>query len=1782
MPYSARLEITTRGLSFGFFRTLSRLWLHKLSRRNQSPAEAGLDHIAPPHKYLHLPPPLIMAELTEGSEMRSWPAQLPRSGRPTPSQRGGYQPNYPNAQQLEWRANQNRRPLYVKANATQQQPSGPQHIGPVLKLKEPWQTWTELTVRVYQLPPSVTTWDLFRCFEKEGSIVFIELHENSRGVRQDSARIRFSPPPNTDFWSQEKITIRVESLERSEHVVKVLPEPKKRSFEIQSPIRKMKYYPEMTTLSPRELSFGIMFSETTMMKKRTEVAVTRNLMKLKIDLMRRRIVAVFDVDYEGEKTTNPGLKWIRHMFQVPFGQLRVMHRVKLDNDSWGLLLTLDSPPQFYLKDTNIERTHIKQSLTWSEFDSWFRVTDIVADSGAVRRAVVGLNKAAPMIDIGRWTTYLFVFDENSVSTNEFLEVKSALQDFNIEIVDLESFSTIPNAPAKVWDMIDAPNADQDKNEMHYLMENSDRSTILPFEVRYQLEVCISRNILEVHNITPEFVKELASLVATDMERATCILEYISEQGKRIYDTMSIFKDPDALAHSPKSKIPAYCAYTRKATVTPTTMYFSSPTVETSNRVIRKYSADGDRFLRVQFTDELFEGRINACADKIRNDQLYTRVYRTLKNGIQIGDRHFEFLAFGNSQFRENGAYFFCPTDELSCDHIRNWMGKFHHINVVAKYAARLGLCFSTTRAIRNSGMTILELQDVERNGYTFTDGVGKISPFLMKMIATELHLLHEPSVVQFRMGGCKGILAISPDAKGQEIHIRKSQTKFTAEYMGLEIIRTSNHSVATLNRQTITILSALGVEDHVFSRMLDEQLSNYMEAMNDPDKALELLGRYVDDNHMTMMIAGMVLDGFMRVKESFVLSLLHLWRSWSIKLLKEKAKIIVEKGAFVLGCTDETQTLRGHSKTTKAGKGSITAEDIDQLPQIYLQVTDKKDPRHSVIIEGLCLVGRNPSLHPGDIRVVQAIDVPALHHLRDVVVFSQLGDRDVPGMCSGGDLDGDDFFVIWDQDLLPREWNAEPMDYTAPAPVKLDRAVEINDVMSFFVKYMKSDTLPTIAHAHLALSDQLDYSVRDPKCLELAALHSKAVDFVKSGIPAEMPKYLRPRKWPHFMEKKHKPKEQIYVSEKILGQLYDKVESVDFAPHYESPFDKRILRSYPEDRAILKAARQIKSQYDTAMRRIMAQHDIETEFEVWTSFVLSKPRVGSDYKVQEEMGIISSTLKARFKDICIEAAGGNDFKALGPFVAAMYQVTCEEVAIALHECRTMKTIGGRDVPKRKMEPKSMPLMSFPWIFQSVLGRIATGSEPTTLEDVGLSFVTRNEARTKKPRIAVSDEDDLEDYIETADGVTHRGELLDIFRNDAVDSDGDEVIMPFNFPAVERQVQDEPQAKDEPQVNHDLDKATNVDVVEVDTKHEADTLMVKTEPSEGIVPKAVVKKYRSTLTLGTQTHILKSEPTPDKEVDNKRCQDTVLSPSEPSDVVSPSVSVNKAAVAANSLIDVSDLKADPDQEASFSPSLNDIPSCKPETMSSLGDLEGLEDISEIAASVPLPTATSNYDFSRSTTPIIPVNQGTPHISSPNTALSAVDALANFFGTNYQQDELLSISETSESSRRSSHCEDLAELGGHCHDLADLGGGCSGHDDDNDDGDDTIIQDEAQTDFTDMLSGPLLVAPNIEAAIPECPPNWKRSPNDTEEVQLPQYDYWLPVARSRISAVAEELLVDISSATIQGGGDDAGDGATIKGDDSDGGDYYDGSDYGEEVTLDIEESALEKLQRLAGGA
>ena len=466
------------------------------------------------------------------------------------------------------------------------------------------------------------------------------------------------------------------------------------------------------------------------------------------------------------------------------------------------------------------------------------------------------------------------------------------------------------------------------------------------------------------------------------------------------------------------------------------------------------------------------------------NEVFTRIKRAMNNGITIGDRRFEFLAFGNSQFREHGAYFFAPLEHLNPRQIRTWMGDFQDIKVIAKHAARLGQCFSTTRAIHGA-KRLVEIEDVYHGKYCFTDGVGKVSSFLAKMAASELNLTtpdgDAPSVFQFRLGGCKGVLTIDPKIGASEIHLRKSQYKFPASHTGLEIIRWSQFASAYLNRQLIVVLSTLGVPDAIFIKKLTDQLTDLEQAMVDEKKALSLLQKAVDPNHMTLTLASMVLDGFQYMQEPFMKSLLRLWRAWSIKYLKEKAKIPVGNGALLLGCVDETATLQGHFDRKQVGRSATWQQRLASLPQIFVQTTRGLN-KEAEVIKGPMLLARNPSLHPGDIRVVYGVDVPALHHLKDCVVLPQTGDRDISSMCSGGDLDGDDYIVMWDHDLLPFEWNHPPMDYEAPKAVEAEGDVTTNDLTSFFVTYMKNDNLPSIAHAHLATADAMEDGVKNEKC----------------------------------------------------------------------------------------------------------------------------------------------------------------------------------------------------------------------------------------------------------------------------------------------------------------------------------------------------------------------------------------------------------------------------------------------------------------------------------------------------------------------------------------------------------------------------------------------------------------------------------------------------------------------------------------------------------------------------
>jgi hypothetical protein len=146
------------------------------------------------------------------------------------------------------------------------------------------------------------------------------------------------------------------------------------------------------------------------------------------------------------------------------------------------------------------------------------------------------------------------------------------------------------------------------------------------------------------------------------------------------------------------------------------------------------------------------------------------------------------------------------------------------------------------------------------------------------------------------------------------------------------------------------------------------------------------------------------------------------------------------------------------------------------------------------------------SQHPGDVQTVRAVDAEhgnPLKALRNCIVFSQRGDRDLPSQLSGGDLDGDLFHIVWDERLIPPV-TMIPANYPPTTARDLGRPVEVNDIVDFLVEFMNMDRLGVISNKHKVRADRKPGGTQDSECLMLAQLASDAVDFSKSGTPVSI------------------------------------------------------------------------------------------------------------------------------------------------------------------------------------------------------------------------------------------------------------------------------------------------------------------------------------------------------------------------------------------------------------------------------------------------------------------------------------------------------------------------------------------------------------------------------------------------------------------------------------------------------------------------------------------------------
>ncbi|THH05805.1 hypothetical protein EW145_g4536 [Phellinidium pouzarii] len=89
-----------------------------------------------------------------------------------------------------------------------------------------------------------------------------------------------------------------------------------------------------------------------------------------------------------------------------------------------------------------------------------------------------------------------------------------------------------------------------------------------------------------------------------------------------------------------------------------------------------------------------------------------------------------------------------------------------------------------------------------------------------------------------------------------------------------------------------------------------------------------------------------------------------------------------------------------------------------QLRSLNMIAYDREEALHYIKGE---LDAQGKSFYQEHIRKLRAVDIPALSFLTNCIVFPRNGEYSIPGSMSGGDLDGDTYFVCWEQSILPPE-----------------------------------------------------------------------------------------------------------------------------------------------------------------------------------------------------------------------------------------------------------------------------------------------------------------------------------------------------------------------------------------------------------------------------------------------------------------------------------------------------------------------------------------------------------------------------------------------------------------------------------------------------------------------------------------------------------------------------------------------------------------------------------------
>ena len=503
--------------------------------------------------------------------------------------------------------------------------------------------------------------------------------------------------------------------------------------------------------------------------------ISQKIYQFEFDIIKRRILLKGSNDKQHT--------YLRQETQIGFEDIR---RIMISSDKKNeLLICLSRPPRVVergLIAINENRATIdEERVCMNKYCKLFEMSDqlsMMANATTTHDSFVSLCIRLRFIHLTLIPNYVI----KKLHQHGFKLPKTAINDFNYSYNRRYSNSNRKERTS-IMDVLDCKDGDININ-----INNSQPSINwkkFNHEIVYLFQCLLSHNIIRFDHVNQSsFVKKFKR-VLRDITDQEYFLRYLFNDSTflshGIYQMCDInkkldrwidwkIKNPNDYKKLKRKHVLKYGKYSIKPSknknfvkiihITPLRILFYPSELIASNRVLRHFSKSDKsninvHFACVSFVDEN-ETRLHYSYDIGR------RLRRIMKYGIKCLDgEKYQFLAYSNAQLRTQSSYFYHNNKYATCNSIRQWMGNFRNIKNVAKYSARMGLCFSAiTGEYRVEKKEFIVIKDITRNGYTFTDGVGLISKWFATEIANKMGLKSVPSAFQFRFAGFKGVVVV--------------------------------------------------------------------------------------------------------------------------------------------------------------------------------------------------------------------------------------------------------------------------------------------------------------------------------------------------------------------------------------------------------------------------------------------------------------------------------------------------------------------------------------------------------------------------------------------------------------------------------------------------------------------------------------------------------------------------------------------------------------------------------------------------------------------------------------------------------------------------------------------------------------------------------------------------------------------------------------------------------------------------------------------------------------